>query len=432
MDSEVQIKEEPVCLEEIASTSLENLELPPEMTCLDAEAKSELIVPGPTQQNTFQASVKVKDEIFVQEQAIHQLVPCVKEENNVENIRILNNRPVQSRDMIMKQGNHLNHQLSANTRRRACLSNSSNIFSPITHLKSNQQSHLKGEPNSWTISSDLSVQKAQLKTVHKKFKCPEWKFKSLTKQQLESHLRVHSGERPFACTVCDSKFKQRGDLRRHIQSHLGVRNFQCAVCEKLFRRKSYLEVHMRIHIGERSFVCLVCRRTFTRKHHLKSHMRVHPGMIISDGRPESGCSVCRKIFHSKRELVTHMGDHSKEWPFACSICHNRFVRKGELRSHLRFHSENYFYRCSLCDGVFGTKIKLISHLRSHSEERPFRCSVCESTFARKGDLRRHLKTHYGKRPFRCLVCNNTFCRSAHLERHKNTCGRRPVTLHSIH
>ena len=35
---------------------------------------------------------------------------------------------------------------------------------------------------------------------------------------LRDHFRMHSGERPFKCPVCDCNFSQRGNLARHIQA----------------------------------------------------------------------------------------------------------------------------------------------------------------------------------------------------------------------
>merc|ERR1712228_270261 len=34
-------------------------------------------------------------------------------------------------------------------------------------------------------------------------------------QNLQRHLMIHSGEKPFECAVCKRKFRQRDELRRH-------------------------------------------------------------------------------------------------------------------------------------------------------------------------------------------------------------------------
>ncbi|KAK9538363.1 hypothetical protein VZT92_003538 [Zoarces viviparus] len=78
------------------------------------------------------------------------------------------------------------------------------------------------------------------------------------------------------------------------------RRFVCAVCSKTYATSQNLEVHMRIHTGERPFCCSQCGKKFTQSAHLKSHLSVHSGE-----RPYA-CTLCSRSFIVKYSLKLHM------------------------------------------------------------------------------------------------------------------------------
>lgn len=67
---------------------------------------------------------------------------------------------------------------------------------------------------------------------------------------LKSHMRRHSGVKPFACdwNGCKWRFSRSDELARHKRSHSGVKPYSCDLCEKAFSRSDHLSKHSKVHM----------------------------------------------------------------------------------------------------------------------------------------------------------------------------------------
>ena len=234
-----------------------------------------------------------------------------------------------------------------------------------------------------------------------------------SKAHLILHERIHSGDKPYACSQCNHRCAQKSNLTSHIKSvhdRSQLPQFKCTSCPKVCTQERHLVTHMKTHNASTTvFACKKCT-TFRSQYEsaLKKHVKEQHGEKKNVPCPFDGCG---KTFEQERYLTAHMLVHSDVYPFVCTWqnCSERFNHASSLSAHMRDHQHptDKLFKCTQCSYQSNRTSKTREHVESvHHHIRSHLCGFvnCNKTFSRPAQLRIHNEAvHLQLRPLACTV-----------------------------
>ena len=203
----------------------------------------------------------------------------------------------------------------------------------------------------------------------KTFECKKCNKFFKTERILKTHELTHESDSTrykYSCHICGQRFTQKGNVDSHLMIHSGERPFKCNSCDKAFTTSGGLKAHYLVHTGERPYACDQCEATFKSSGQLKNHVMEKHLQVY-----RYQCTYCPVKYNRLEMLRNHEMSHTGEAPFKCSTCGKGFRRKDKLKKHEILHGpdeEKYRYPCEVCGKRFTQNNNLKTHMKSHHSD----------------------------------------------------------------
>uniref|UniRef100_T1GEY9 C2H2-type domain-containing protein n=1 Tax=Megaselia scalaris TaxID=36166 RepID=T1GEY9_MEGSC len=124
------------------------------------------------------------------------------------------------------------------------------------------------------------------------------------------HINTHTGNKPYHCKFCDSKFTTPGEVVRNVQyRHTLERPHKCIKRDYGSVELSKLKRRICCHTDEGPYQCTYASPETDK---MKRHLRIHTGKN-----------------HMNRHMDSHMLIHTDEKPFKFDKCDKKLLNRHE-------------------------------------------------------------------------------------------------------
>ncbi|XP_019641441.1 PREDICTED: zinc finger protein 2 homolog isoform X2 [Branchiostoma belcheri] len=265
--------------------------------------------------------------------------------------------------------------------------------------------------------------------------CPHCDYTSVHSTTMKRHMFRHTGEKPFACSLCNYTTSRKYCLVNHMDMQ-HVRSWQkdsaqkggnasggLASCKKMSGKKKAKQK------------CYFCSYTSSTKksmtkHLAQKHARQHS---LQERNYQHNASLNNSAASSNGTLLETAESFDKtscvEYGETSPVVTNEMIQPSELNSDHNSAASNsgnakqVIISCPLCKYTSKLVKQMEQHIRSHTVKGPFKCPECSFLATERSELFLHIETH---ERFSCHDCGYRAATRGGLTRHR--ARQHPVKL----
>ncbi|XP_047440550.1 macrophage migration inhibitory factor isoform X2 [Mugil cephalus] len=177
------------------------------------------------------------------------------------------------------------------------------------------------------------------------------------------------------------------NIELSTQRNKSTKKHSCTYCNKVYDFRYKLQQHVLIHTGEKPFPCSICPRKFRLSQTLKMHMKSKHNLQKNSSKTNRDLAWTKPL--EETEDNGDGKDANQE------IKANNVRRKRKGKEKIRWQTMGKWCRkgftCLLCEKLVKNKRALTEHFRLHAGEKPLSCDKCPEKFHTKAQLYVHKK-----------------------------------------
>lgn len=219
------------------------------------------------------------------------------------------------------------------------------------------------------------------------------------------------------------------NLNNSLNESIKNKSSYCTICNKQCANSGTLNSHMTIHSDNKPYTCQFCKRSFKIKGPYLLHVRsqkcrkkiqsVNSNHSIKEERVEN-CNSSQYVnrVYIDKPNCTNVTKKERLW-FACDVCNKKFSTPYHLITHRKSHQIEP-YVCKICDKSYNFRCHWNRHLKCHYlKNKQMKKSTSNQQINDSklgtGKLQTNYVQHINK--FKCVYCKKEYSSICYWKKH---------------